>query len=59
LGQSSGIRTENKVSNTEIKFPSTYVKKLGVRVKNFGIIPEGRRGGGQPAWLFVGEIVIR
>jgi len=33
-----------------------YIK---VFVKNFGIIPDGMRGAGNPAWLFVDEIEVR
>lgn len=31
---------------------------LKVTAKNFGIIPDGKQGGGNPAWLFVDEIQV-
>ncbi len=59
LGNTMTPTTDNKIAVTEIKFPSTHTKTLKVRAKNYGLIPEGRQGGGHDSWLFVDEIIIR
>jgi hexosaminidase len=41
-------------SNEEIM----NVDKLLIFVKNYGTIPEGKQGAGNPAWTFIDEIVI-
>jgi hexosaminidase len=34
------------------------IKYLNIRAKNFGLIPKGKEGAGNPSWLFVDEIVV-
>jgi hexosaminidase len=44
----------NKIEITKEKF----CRYIQVRAKNYGIIPSGQPGAGNPAWLFVDEIEI-
>lgn len=37
----------------------TNVQYIKVSVDHYGIIPEGRRGGGENAWFFMDEIVVQ
>jgi len=39
--------------------PVENVRYLRVTAKNFGVCPPGHSGAGQPAWLFVSEIVVK
>ncbi|RNC88430.1 MAG: beta-N-acetylhexosaminidase [Winogradskyella sp.] len=34
------------------------VKKIIIRVENYGIIPEGKQGAGNKAWTFIDEIIV-
>jgi len=40
---------------TEINQKARYIK---IKAHNFGLIPEGKPGAGQPSWLFCDEVVI-
>jgi hexosaminidase len=42
----------------EMDFPSSDVRYISIKVRNYGTIPEGRQGGGHPAWLFVDELLF-
>ncbi len=37
----------------------TNVQYIKVSIDHYGIIPEGRRGGGENAWFFMDEIVVQ
>ncbi len=53
------LDTDKKVKINTIRFSSPkYGRYLKIEVPNYGIIPEGKQGGGHPAWLFVDEIII-
>lgn len=50
---------ESNLLNVSLNvFKNTKSQYLKVIVKRFGIIPEGKQGGGHEAWLFVDEIVV-
>jgi hexosaminidase len=42
----------------EFNINSREVKYIKVKAKNFGMIPKGENGAGNPSWLFVDEIVV-
>ncbi|MFC4738829.1 beta-N-acetylhexosaminidase [Flavobacterium ponti] len=44
--------------NINIHFNEVQAKYIKVTVKNFGIIPEGKPGEGNGAWLFIDEINV-
>ncbi|WP_438966460.1 beta-N-acetylhexosaminidase [Flavobacterium sp.] len=44
--------------NINIHFNKVQAKYIKVTVKNFGIIPEGKPGEGNGAWLFIDEINV-
>lgn len=53
--------SEIQAINGDIQLSLEKKKKaqyLKVILKNYGIIPDGKEGGGNPAWLFVDEIQI-
>lgn len=52
----SSARTRTASQNFEYMEDVRYVKLL---VKNYGIIPEGKQGAGNPAWTFIDEIIIQ
>ncbi|MGB4845278.1 MAG: beta-N-acetylhexosaminidase [Ferruginibacter sp.] len=51
------INTEDDINKIEIK-KEKFCRYIQVRAKNYGIIPSGKPGGGNPAWLFVDEIEV-
>ena len=55
--EQSSIETTSKIAAVKlpIRKKSRYLK---IVVERFGIIPDGLRGGGHEAWLFVDEIVL-
>lgn len=42
-------------TNNNINTEARYIK---VTAKNFGVCPEGHPGAGEPAWLFVDEVIV-
>jgi hexosaminidase len=44
--------------NVNIKFKDVKASKVFIEIPNYGIIPEGRQGGGFRAWTFIDEILI-
>ncbi len=51
--------TESKIATVELdakEFSGRYIKLIA---ENYGEIPSDKQGGGNPAWLFVDEIVIQ
>ena len=44
--------------NVNIKFKDVKASKVFIEIPNYGIIPEGRQGGGFRAWTFIDEIII-
>ena len=51
-------KTGEKVVTTSFQIEETKTRFLKVVFENYGIIPEGRQGGGNAAWLFVDEMII-
>lgn len=49
---------ENLKGNITILFNKVQAKYIKVTVKNYGIIPEGKPGEGNMAWLFIDEINV-
>ncbi len=45
-----------KVVTVDINLDQTSGRYLHVQVPNFGVIPEGKQGAGNKAWLFVDEL---
>jgi len=58
--QSDFKKTEinNKFAGT-ISLGPIFVKSIKVNAKNIGLCPENHPGGGEPAWLFVDEIIVQ
>lgn len=56
LGQITGA---TKVVNPKVTFPATTARFLKIEVKNFGTIPQGQQGAGNPSWLFIDEIRVQ
>jgi len=52
--------TSKKVMSSIVRFTEPkYGRYLKVEVPNYGIIPEGKQGGGNAAWLFIDEIIVK
>ena len=51
------VKDENKLQTIVLPEPKTcrYIKVIA---KNYGLIPRGKPGAGNPAWLFVDEIEV-
>ncbi len=49
---------EQLLVNHKYSMEPTYVNKIEIIVKNYGIIPEGKQGAGNKAWTFIDEIII-
>ncbi len=52
------IKQEDDLNKIEIK-KEKFCRYVHIRAKNFGIIPSGKPGAGNPAWLFVDEIEVQ
>jgi hexosaminidase len=54
--------SENKIISSngviQILIPNSTAKYLKIMVKNYGIIPDGKPGAGNPSWLFMDEISV-
>ncbi len=51
------VNTEDDLNKIEIK-KAKYCRYIQVHAKNYGVIPSGQAGAGNPAWLFVDEIEV-
>lgn len=52
------LKTIEKVATTGYVIKGKSTRFLKIIFENYGLIPEGKQGGGNPAWLFVDEIVV-
>lgn len=52
------VNPDEDLNKIEIK-KEKFCRYIQVRAKNYGIIPTGKPGGGNPAWLFVDEIEVQ
>ena len=43
----------------EVEVPGRRARYLKVEIDRLDFVPEGRNGEGQPAWLFIDEIMVR
>lgn len=59
IGTLEDVSGDSKVVSPVVKLVPTTAQYLKVEIQNYGIIPEGAQGGGNPAWLFVDEITIQ
>ncbi len=51
------VNTDDELNKIEIK-KEKFCRYIQVRAKNYGIIPAGKPGAGNPAWLFADEIEV-
>ncbi len=51
------VNADDNLKSIEIK-KEKFCRYIQVRAKNYGIIPSGKPGAGNPAWLFVDEIEV-
>ncbi|HMQ06500.1 MAG TPA: family 20 glycosylhydrolase [Saprospiraceae bacterium] len=59
MGEFSLNNQEGNIGELEINFKVPPLRYLKVEAKHFGKIPIGAPGGGQNAWLFMDEIIVR
>jgi hexosaminidase len=52
------VNPDDDINKIEIK-KEKFCRYIQVKVKNYGIIPSGKSGAGNPAWLFVDEIEVQ
>ena len=50
-------KEQNNIVNFNLSKKVT-TKKIVFKIKNYGMIPEGKQGAGNPAWTFIDEIII-
>ncbi|MFD2565954.1 beta-N-acetylhexosaminidase [Pseudotenacibaculum haliotis] len=62
ITQTVGLYSNKKtISDVQIDFSeeeNLFCKSIRLIIPNYGIIPEGKQGGGNKAWTFIDEIVI-
>jgi hexosaminidase len=58
LAEDSSISSEGRIAQVQFNFDNFTGRYLKIIAKNYGVIPEGKQGGGHKAWLFVDEIII-
>ncbi|MGV6830083.1 MAG: beta-N-acetylhexosaminidase [bacterium] len=52
------LNSEGLIVDLKINFTGKKGKILKIKIPNYGIIPEGKQGTGNPAWTFIDEIII-
>jgi len=57
VGKVTGVSSDKDIVPIEVQFQSVVTKYIKVLVHN-RLIPEGFTGAGNPAWLFVDEIIV-
>ncbi len=58
IAKSENIKGENKVVEFNISLKNTSNQFLKIIAKNYGVIPKGKQGGGNKAWMFIDEIRV-
>ncbi len=48
----------NKEGLVNITFPKQNASFIKIEIQNYGIIPDGQEGAGNPSWLFVDELSV-
>lgn len=56
VGAHSAVTGDQKVVAVEVPLEEAEGRYFKIKVENYGLIPEGRQGGGNKPWLFVDEI---
>jgi len=59
IGSLAQLTGTSKVLSPVISFPTITTRFLKIEAKNFGTIPQGQQGAGNPSWLFVDEIRVQ
>lgn len=59
IGEMEMVEGDDKTVATTLQLQPISARYLKIEIQNFGTIPKGAQGGGNPAWLFVDEITIR
>ena len=47
------------IKDFSVNFPKRSARYVRVKAMNLGFCPEGHPGAGQPAWLFVDELIVK
>ncbi|MDN5202642.1 glycoside hydrolase family 20 protein [Fulvivirgaceae bacterium BMA10] len=58
VGTAQNPKSEEKVHNVNIPLINANGRYLKIHAQNYGLIPDGRQGAGNEAWLFVDEITV-
>ncbi len=58
INAAADFDTSTKVAKVSLDLKKNEVQYLTIIIENYGLIPEGRQGGGSKAWMFVDEITI-
>ena len=51
--------TNDLTAKFAVKFESTTVTSIRLKIPSYGIIPEGKQGAGHKPWTFIDEIIIK
>jgi hexosaminidase len=51
--------TNDLTAKFAVKFKSTTVTSIRLKIPSYGIIPEGKQGAGHKPWTFIDEIIIK
>ena len=52
------IATDRPIVTFDLKIQNKTVNSLRLKIPNYGIIPQGKKGAGHKAWTFINEIII-
>lgn len=50
--------SKDMLINFKEDFKNTTAQKISIKIPSYGVIPDGKQGGGHKAWTFVDEIVV-
>ena len=59
LDRNKFVRLDAVTNSAFSYFEEARVQYLEIEIRNYGEIPRGEPGGGNHAWLFLDEIIIR
>ena len=52
------LSSTDRIVKITAEFDAVNAKYIKILIPNYGVIPEGKQGAGNKAWIFIDEIIV-